>query len=98
MFFHVVKRDRNTETHTMMKSISITLAIALIIVIGAVVVNHFNAETDQQVADISIDLNQTDVLDDLVFDKDGHLIAGTSYKWNTKDDTRGEIIATLQCN
>lgn len=78
-----------------MKSLYITLAIALSVVIGTSIVNYFNTD-NQQTAEINIDLNQNDILDDLVFDKDGHLIACTSYKWNTNDDTRGEVITTLQ--
>lgn len=83
-----------------MKGLSITIAICLAIVCGTIIYNNLIEEKGNSIAevDFNIDLNQNDNLDDLIFDKDGHLLAGTTYKWNYTNDTKGEAIATLQLN
>ncbi|MCQ2204829.1 MAG: hypothetical protein MJZ15_10365 [Bacteroidales bacterium] len=78
-----------------MKSLNITIAIALTLIVGALVFNSLNGSDNVNMAEFNIDLNQNENLCDLVFDKDGHLITGTTYKWNNVTDTRGEVISAL---
>lgn len=43
----------------------------------------------------SVSLNQNENLFDLVYDKDGKLLNGTLYQWDSQSNTRGEAIASL---
>lgn len=81
-----------------MKNLYITFAVAVAIVCGTVAYNNIIGDEEIQDLAVDIDLNQNNTLDDLVFDKEGHLIAGTTYEWNEESDTKGEAIAKLHCN
>ncbi|MCQ2227832.1 MAG: hypothetical protein MJZ01_08000 [Bacteroidales bacterium] len=82
-----------------MKNFIFTFGIALAILAGAVVVNTMTTSDENtsvaNVIDIELDLNQSESLCDLVFDKDGNLQTCTTYSWNDANDTKGEAIASI---
>lgn len=77
-----------------MRSIYFTVGIAFAILVGVISFNTFtSANEDIQMSSVS--LNQNENLFDLVYDKDGKLLNGTLYQWDSQSNTRGEAIASL---
>ena len=73
-----------------MKKIVITLAIAVAAVASVIVINANSSDNN---ASFAFDFNQADdTMCDMVFDKNGNVISLTTYKWDTKNNTKGDVL------
>jgi len=80
-----------------MKNLVLSFAFAVALISSTVVLNCLfpaNMTETVDVNDLSKDNNQ---LCDMVFDENGNLISETVYKWDSKNNLRGEIISRTVC-
>lgn len=80
-----------------MKNLVLSFAFALTLISGTVVLNYIFPATETAAVDVNDLSKDNNQLCDLVFDEKGNLISETVYKWDARNDMRGDIISRTVC-
>lgn len=91
-----------------MKNLILSFSLAMTLVCSTVVLNYiYPVESEHVATEMGDDLSTDNgLLYDMVFDGQGNLLSETTYRWNAKEDTKGDIVnrttvslyETLVCN
>ncbi len=77
-----------------MKNIALSFALAIALICGTVVLNYMFPANEKTATVIGDDLStDDDLLCDIVFDQNGNMLSETTYRWDNKLDTKGDVIS-----
>lgn len=90
-----------------MKNLILSFALAMSLVCGTVVLNYMYPAQTEVATEFGNDLSSDNgLLCDMIFDGQGNLLSETTYKWDSKNNAKGDIVnrtvvyshETLACN